>query len=392
MTAMDTQTLVERFYTLIAPELPNEWDVEEAVESLVDDPMLESILAQVPVIWPVSNSLCYNYLGLVQKALVCIRESDLPSWVNETLDHYEVGGLRAAQQFMLDVERNFVCRMQGRGGVRLAEVAGWLLPYVQGLAGGRLDLAAAETAFTDTGTLYLPAELTHFDREKDNTTLYKLLASYQWSFIHQNTFFPEFPGQNSGDQHNEGLEHFLNSFSEPQLAARLYHTLETLRIGFFLQKELPGLMRSTRRMRKALFPATAHDGEEASVLSVLDQQCCLLETRPTAGMELWYTEILSRLTAGDAGPETSVTLCRTLYDRVLEESKKEYVEAPVLFQGELCLQSVYAARQRQRQLIEEDFIDGLSTYLLTLPEAKGFIEEQQEKEPGEGRVQGIKPS
>ncbi len=389
MTAMDTQTLVERFYTLIAPELPNEWDVEEAVESLVGDPMLESILAQVPVIWPVSNSLCYNYLGLVQKALTCIRESDLPSWVNETLDHYEVGGLRAAQQFMLDVEQNFVCRMQGRGGVRLAEVEGWLLPYVQGLAGGRLDLAAAEIASTDTETINLPAELTHFDREEDNTTLYKLLASYQWSFIHQKTFFPNLPEVKEEDR-EERLEHFFNSFSDSQLVARLYHTLETIRAGFFLQKELPGLMRSTRRMRKALFPATVHDGEEESVLSVLDQQCCLLEAEPTAGMEPWYTEILVSLTAEDAGPETSVALCTTLYDRVLEERKKDYVEAPVLFQGELRLQLVYAARQRQRQLIEEDFIDGLSTYLLSLPEARGLIEEQQEKGAGGGESAGDK--
>ncbi len=390
MTGMDTRTLVERFYVLIAPDLPNEWDVEEAVESLVGDPMLEPILAQVPVIWPVSNSLCYNYLGLVQKALTCIRQSDLPAWVNEILDHYEAGGLRAAQQFMLDVEENFVCRMHGRGGVRLAEVEGWLLPYVQGLAGGHLDLATAETVSTDTEIIYLPAELTHFDREEENATLYKLLASYQWCFIALNTFFPEFSQQEFGDRQQEELERFLNSFSSPELASRLYHTLENLRAGFFLQKELPGLMRSTRLMRKALIPKTADGDDEKSVLSVLDQQCCLLEARPTAAMEPWYAEILSRLTAEDTGPETSVALCRALYERVFEESKKDYVETPVLFQGELRLQAVYAARQRQRQLIEEDFIEGLSTYLLALPEAKGLIEEQQENGAGGGESAGDK--
>lgn len=394
MTDMDTQALVERFYALIAPDLPNEWDVEEAVESLVNEPMLEAVLAQVPVIWPVSNSLCYNYLGLVRQALTCIRESDLPAWVNEILDHYESGGLRAAQQFMLDVEQNFVCRMHGRGGVRLTEVKGWLLPYVQGLAGGHLDLAAAETASTDTETIYLPAELTFFEQEEENAALYKLLASYQWSFIHLKTFFPDFPEMEDEDR-EQRLEQFFYSFSEPLLAARLYHTLETIRAGFFLQKELPGLMRSTRRMRRALLPETADGDERGMVLSVLDQLCCLLDVEPTAGMKPWYTDVLAGLTAGDAGPETSVALCRTLYERTCLEYKRslegEGVAAtPLVFQGELRLQEVYAAGKRQRQLVEQEFVEGLSTYLLTLPEARGLIAEQQGKEAGGGAGEGDK--
>lgn len=378
---MDIRELIQRFYALIAPDLPNEWDIEEAVESLVDEPMLDSILSQVPVIWPVSNSLCYNYLGLVQKALTCIRPSDLSAWVNEILDHYEAGGLRAAQQFMVDVEKNFVCRMHGRGGVRLSEVEGWLLPYVQGLAGGPMGLAPAPIASVDTETIYLPPELTRFGREQENALLYKLLASYQWSFIELKTFFPDLPGAKGADR-LEGLERFFHSFSDPSLAARLYHSLETLRAGFFLQKELPGLMRSTRKMRRDLVPQRTESVSPGSVLTLLDTQCCLLEIRPAAEMEPWFRAAHSQLSRAGAGPEVSAALCEQLYDRVDGERKGSVVEPPLLFQGELRLQAVREARAGRKKVIEEEFVEALSAFVLSLPEAEGILDGDREEDIG----------
>ena len=90
---MDVEQLKQWFLELVAPDLPNEWDVEEAVEPLciLEKEPLAAVMSQVPVIWPVSNSLCFSYLNQVGGALNCIAPDMLPRWVNETLDD---GGFR----------------------------------------------------------------------------------------------------------------------------------------------------------------------------------------------------------------------------------------------------------------------------------------------------------
>lgn len=385
---MDLEALKRRFFELIAPDLPNEWDVEEAVETLVDEPMIESILAQVPVIWPVSNSLCYNYLGQVQKALQCIDASELPAWVNETLDHYETGGLRAAQMFMIDVEENYICRLRGESGVRLSEVEGWLLPYVQGLAGKKLEFSIADSAATDTGTIFLPVELVRFSGEESNTLLYKLMVSYQWAFIHLQSFFPEISRDSSLFGRENGLESFFGSFDNQGLASRLYHTLETLRAGFFLQKELPGLMRATVDIRRELAPESGTDESEPSVLSILDRECCLLSSVADANTAWWYGDVLLRMRADDSSVQTSLDLCRSLYERIAGETEGGVVPEPLIFQGELRLQDLYERRRKQQALLEEEFVEAFSTFILQLPQASEVIKEQQEATSGGGESEG----
>ena len=62
---MELEILKEKFYRLVAPSLPNEWDVEEALSGLTldDAQQIEEIFAQIPAIWPVSHSLCFSYLS-----------------------------------------------------------------------------------------------------------------------------------------------------------------------------------------------------------------------------------------------------------------------------------------------------------------------------------------
>ena len=117
---MELEELKKAFFELVAPDLPNDWDVEEAIEPMEGMPeeLLAAALGHVPVIWPVSNSLTYSYLAQVASALKCIEPEQLPQWVNETLAHYERSGLKAAQRFMMDVKGQFVCSLQGRSGLR----------------------------------------------------------------------------------------------------------------------------------------------------------------------------------------------------------------------------------------------------------------------------------
>ena len=102
---MNREKLKTTFFSLVAPDLPNEWDVEEAVENLLDldETRCRSLFDQVQVIWPISHSLCFDYLKMAASALDCIELDHLSEWVNRTLDQYEKNGLRAAQRFMADV-------------------------------------------------------------------------------------------------------------------------------------------------------------------------------------------------------------------------------------------------------------------------------------------------
>ncbi len=383
---MNIEQLTNRFFELVAPDQPNSWEVEDAVLPLVDSEKVEAVLSQVPVIWPISNSLCYNYLAQVTGALSCISESELPAWVNATLDHYESGGLRAAQRFMIDVERNFVCHMRGESGARLQDIHGWLLPYVQGLSGGGLELAPARAPYTDTGTVYLPQELKVFSREEDNILLYKLIAAYQWAFCRIGTFFPSFTGK-FGNDAECSLQNFLRSFPDSALAGRLYHTLETLRAGFFLARELPGLVRMSRDIRRRLWDAV-HGAKRRQmfVLGQLDQACCLFDAVPAVELQQPVTNFVNRLSAHHAGAGDSLELCQLLYERVAHEGEEP--AEPLVFQGELHLSAVQAAREQQQKIIGEQFLEALSVHLLHLPEARPLLEEQMEKGEGGGRADG----
>ena len=386
---MNLEQLTTRFFELVAPDLPNSWEVEDGVEHLVDEPAVDAILAQVPVIWPVSNSLCYNYLGQVTRALTCIGQAELPAWVNEILDHYEAGGLRAAQQFMTDVERNFVCHLRGESGARLLEIQGWLLPYIQGVSGADLELAPARAVSTDTRTIYLPPELNELPAREDNILLYKLIVAFQWAFCRMRTFFPTpLPGNGElekGEQREKYLQHFLDSFPDPVLAARLYHGLETLRAGFFLHRELPGLMRATRPLRRkiqaSLFPEQV-DG----LLAELELACCL-PAEARAGTTTRLENIVKQLSAADASAQDSLRLSHLLYDQAARTRDND-LSPPLIFQGELRLSAVYTAREQQGKILADRFAEALSLHILHLPEARQGVEAVQESAEGGSEAVG----
>ncbi len=381
---MNLEQLTERFFDLVAPDLPNSWEVEDAVEHLVNEPAIDDILALVPVIWPVSNSLCYNYLGQVTQALTCIEQTELSAWVNETLDHYEVGGLRAAQQFMTDVERNYVCHLRGESGARLQEIQGWMLPYIQGLSGADLELAPARAVYTDTRTIYLPHELNELPGREDNILLYKLIAAYQWAFCRLRTFFPA-PLPATEEQSEKFLQHFFDSFPDSALAGRLYHGLETLRAGFLLHRELPGLMRATDRIRRNLYTSVSSD-QSKGVVGELDRACCL-PVQAAAEATTRFAVVVTELGRINASAVDSLRLTRLVYGWAARE-EGDSIAPPLIFQGELYLAAVYTAREQQSKAIGDLFIEALSLHLLHLPEALEYVVTGQEKGEGGGEAEG----
>lgn len=378
MRPMDADLLKETFLSLVAPDLPNDWDVEEAVENMagLDEHRCHSIMNQVPVIWPVSHSLCFDYLKAAAGALACIEPAALPIWVNRTLDQYEKNGLRSARRFMADVEKNFLCPLRGESGLRFAEAAGRLLPYLRGLSGRKLELAAAPAVYTDTVTIFVPPEITLFQEEADNFFLYKLIITYQWAFIVQSTLTvspsPENGkcGERAGDE--LWLQGFLRSFSCPELAQDLYHLLETARITRYLEEELPGLMRHKRELAALLEPVPRSGAGKPSILAALRDLLLQREEGITSSPDLMQScrSIVSGCRSARSAHD-SIRATMALYPLV-QDVEPEYIPLePLLYQGGLRLDAVRVARQALLAELEERFVDVLATRLLNLPGQSG---------------------
>ena len=285
-----------------------------------------------------------------------------------------VCGLRSVT--WLDVEENFLCPIRGETGLRFKEAEGRLRPYLRGLSGRNLDLAAAAETSTDSATIYLPTEVNRFQSEADNFFLYKLIVTYQWAYIDQSTFtvsspFEDLQGQNFGSE-ELWLEKFLRSFTCYELAADIYHVLETIRITRFLERELPGLM----RRKNELFPAGSGkvpgSRQGSAILRSLRDMIFNPGGKPSAGCMEACRAIIARHAQSGASASDSVKATVELYRLVQEAEAPPYMPMePLIFQGRMDLGAVRLARAARLAELEELFVDGMASRLLTLPKRNG---------------------
>jgi len=346
---MDLESLKTRFYQLVAPSLPNEWDVEEALVALAeaDTEHLDEIFAQIPAIWPVSHSLCFAYLSAAAPALSCLALDELSIWVHTLLDRYETGGLRGAQAFMADVEQQFACHLRGQGGLRLTDIRSRLQPYVNGLAGRELPLIAADEVSTDSEAIYLPGKIGLFSEHEENFLLYKLMASFQWACLEAGVFAaPDALEVRKKSAHP--LDCFFSEFTQPANARCLYHVFETGRILTFLRQELPGLMREAA----ALLPRLPLSGDEASSFNLLDrlQRGLLRGDWPVVGHQPLVDRAIALLhqCQGEATDNTvSLEAVRELMPLFGPEENLA-ATSPLVFQGILRLQEMRNLGMRQQ--------------------------------------------
>ena len=362
---MELEALTTKFYELVAPSLPNEWDVEEALSHLVsvDEEQIDDIFAHIPVIWPVSHSLCFAYLTVANSVLNSLAVEELTLWVHKLLDRYETGGLHGAQLFMGDVERNFISHLRGQGGLRLSEVRSRLQPYVNGLAGREMPLIAADCAGTNTECIYLPHTLGMFASNEKNFLLYKLMVSFQWASIQAGTFVvPQAPNPFDASSAHP-LEHFFSNFIVPANARSLYHFFETGRVLSFLQDELPGLMREAA----ALLPRLPLSADTALTMNLLDRlQQGLLRGKWLAVSRSETDDrarsLLQRCQAMEADNQVSLDAVQCLMP-LLTDQEVLSETLPFIFQGPLRLQEVLSIHMKQRQDRRLRFIKALTIHL-----------------------------
>lgn len=374
------QSLSTRFYALVNPSLPNEWEVDEALGALdsLDSAQVDAVFAQVPAIWPVSQSLCLSYITTAADILSCLSIEELPGWVQVLLDQYESNGLRSAQRFMADVEEHFLCRIRGEKGVRLSEITSRLQPYASALAAHEmplLPLPEGGSIYTDTSAIYLPEELGIFATEQENFLLYKLIISCQWGFIRAGTFATASPGK---AEDHPMLALFNNSIN-PDLQRSLYHFFETVRVFSLLQSELPGLMREARPLMPVLINPNGTSGTHP--LAWLQQGLVQLKWHADADNAVNRTLML-RLQQLLADPEKTSLSCSAAEELVpLVERRHPGCPPlpPLIFQGELRWHEVAKAQHVQREQRAELFISALAAHLMQLPEFRAQKKENEQQ-------------
>jgi nitric oxide reductase NorD protein len=388
---MKPAALSEHFYHLVSPDIPNEWDVEEVMEPYTEesDKVCEVILDHIQVIWPVSHSLCYDFLRQAPKALKQLTLEQLPDWVGVVLDIYENEGLHVAQRFMENGIEKYLSRLAGSGGLALASVEKRLLPYIRGIAKDELHILPARNTYTDTSTLYVPEELNLYPDNVQNFLLYKLIFTYQWGYIACGSFLskaPEGLPLFSEREDSLWLREFLDSFTHPRLARDIYHLLESIRVKIFLHTELPGLMRAVSKLPFPLHSPIPGKGKAEAFFFSLQQGLTGDKAALRIPLQTQLTPYeCQRYLHGEATAEDSARLVPRLY-ATLEDTNQDYTSLPPLpFQGRLKLKSVETARKVQKEKMGEQVVDLMATYLQSLSQDKlDNILKDEERDSGNG--------
>ena len=184
------EVLIRRFYELVSPSLPNEWEVEVIIDEIVDLPesARELLFAQIPVIWPISNSLCLSFIEDGSQVIESIPADLIPKWVRAILRRYEQKGLGSARELIVNVDRSFLAPLKQHNLVNFEDVRKRMLFYIRGISGEDIDIGLHDISHTSTTTFYVPPVIALLDSYQKNQLLYKFLLTLHWGFHLLGTF------------------------------------------------------------------------------------------------------------------------------------------------------------------------------------------------------------
>ncbi|MRR18056.1 MAG: VWA domain-containing protein, partial [Deltaproteobacteria bacterium] len=139
-------------------------------------------------------------------------------------------------------------------GLELKTVKHVLSTYLRALLGRRVEIAEAETVYTDGRKIYLPKRIKDFQDREDNFRLYKVSATHQEAHLEYGSY--EFDidkmnetiriiaaryGEKEVTEDESDIDRFFLLFPEPDLAHDLFNLLEDFRIECILKREYPAL-------------------------------------------------------------------------------------------------------------------------------------------------------
>ncbi len=362
---MNKEALKDRFYELVSPSLPNEWEVDGIVEEIAELPASarELLISQIPVIWPVSNSLCLSFLEDGSRVIETIPADLVPKWVRAILRRYEQRGLASARGVIVDAGQVFLAPLRKRNLVRFEDVRKRLLFYLRGISGEDFDIDLDASPHTSTTTYFVPVSISLLNSYQKNQLLYKFLLTLHWGFDLLGTFkiLPEseirgnqivHPGTEVSEVKSP-IADFLAGFPHPELAADIFFLLETGRVMRWLRADLPGLAHEFGKLNVDLeraLPAADQDSLEAQ-LTELGYSILFDQKFPS-----WITQDPALPSLLSAAWADSVAKLQELY-RIFAAAEKSYERPPLLeLLGRHDFTKASAEIEKKRAVMKETFI------------------------------------
>jgi hypothetical protein len=205
-------------------------------------------------------------------------------WAHRGLEKTTENSRRVQAYYSLESKASQEALFQIDGGLTLDSVAHTLRLYVEGLTGRSLHIASLasipdEAKIGDGSTIYLPSVVAEFEDERENFRLFKVLAAHGAGQIEFLTFAEDVPetvtaldevraafrhrkhrssddqlrpNPASQDADGIGFVRVLAEFPNPNLATRLFTTIENGRIDFLLRTAYRGIRRDLDFVRGRL--------------------------------------------------------------------------------------------------------------------------------------------
>ncbi|MEJ1383868.1 MAG: nitric oxide reductase activation protein [Candidatus Sedimenticola sp. (ex Thyasira tokunagai)] len=209
-------------------------------------------------------------------ALAAMDHHMIEAWALHTMDVYDLSGLRPALQ-VIDKSAGFAEMQHTRlHGAILEEEERVLTGFLHGLSGRKLKIAASDSTYTDTETLFLPSIQSLFSTREENFLHYKITLALLWAQIRFGTF-------RALRDIGPTAEGFVP----------LFHGMETLRLEGCLSRELPGLYRQMVHLK---------DESDVAVLSSEWQLLSQQLSRP--GVSVWEVADMAQENLGKLAPCT----------------------------------------------------------------------------------------
>ncbi|MBI5640572.1 MAG: hypothetical protein HZA17_09120 [Nitrospirae bacterium] len=339
----------------------------------LDSRIRQKVFALCHTLSHASSSLVPNALKRIKTASGLLPGRDLERWITHAYDILDRQGIGAFADYISGIDDEALRRFSTPEGLPLREIMAVLETYIRGISGRELKIAAARETYTDTSAIFLPAFVNRYEDRDRNYLIYKYCAALAWAQISQGTvttdedvlnrFLKEVPAE-------PDISAFFRMFPDERMAIDIFSILEAVRLETFLEKELPGLMREVKAVKRDFLN---------------DRPLCPEQARKSAFVEGLYrlyldgepAEEFQNLTGdipGDilmlkknAGVEESMKLLGIMYD-LAAGLAGDY--QPVIFDPLLCTirpQEVSlvlkAGRRARRQRLE-----GMITKLLNMPD------------------------
>jgi hypothetical protein len=203
-------------------------------------------------------------------------------WARRGLEKTSENSRRVQAYYSLESKASQEALFKIEGGLTLDSVSHTLRLYIEGLTGRSLHIASLaaipdEAKIGDGTTIYLPSVVAEFENERENFRLFKVLAAHGAGQIEFLTFTQDAPEtgaamveireafrQRRGEIRGEAADsvakengavdfvRVLAEFPNPDLATRLFTTIENGRIDYLLRTVYRGIRRDLDFVRARL--------------------------------------------------------------------------------------------------------------------------------------------